>query len=291
MSKVEKLELKYPLVIKGTFTKFVNSDTTPTKKYLEYMLKMWSTKSKSIGSIQSLIEQVRKFDELLPYIPLKDIYHFEYTNFEFLKAMNEKAEEIKEEKSFVREEHCDIIIENDKYFMVRPRTHKGSLKYGNNTKWCTASKHNESTFTRYFQNGYLVYLIDKTNEIPGNFGKIALYFDYVKSPLSGEFTFYDASDKETDELKLVKNGWEEIELVKITNTFRYYFLKNQEFRKSLDYVNKFKQSVEKLNVDELIENIKVVDNTYDLTFLDNIKNTINNFNNNFTTKLKNYGNR
>jgi len=149
---------------------------------------------------------------------------------------------------------------------------------------------NDNTSLTYYTSPFIRFARTAGN-IPGNFGKIALYFDYAKSPLSGEFTFYDASDKETDELKLVKNGWEEIELVKITNTFRYYFLKNQEFRKSLDYVNKFKQSVEKLNVDELIENIKVVDNTYDLTFLDNIKNTINNFNNNFTTKLKNYGNR
>jgi len=42
MSKVEELRLKYPKVTKPTFNKFVDADFTPTKKYLEFMLKTWT---------------------------------------------------------------------------------------------------------------------------------------------------------------------------------------------------------------------------------------------------------
>ncbi len=37
MSKVDDLKKKYPQVSTASFTKFVDADTTPTKKYLEFM--------------------------------------------------------------------------------------------------------------------------------------------------------------------------------------------------------------------------------------------------------------
>jgi predicted nucleotidyltransferase len=41
MSKVDDLRQKYQQIAKSTFNKFEEGDTTPTKKYLEYMLKSW----------------------------------------------------------------------------------------------------------------------------------------------------------------------------------------------------------------------------------------------------------
>lgn len=257
MSKVDKLRAKYPMSVQ-TFNRLVTADETATKKYLEYMLQMWSKNSKVIPSCASLIEQVRKFDELLPYIPLKDIYHFEYKNWEFLVAMVEKAEEVKEEKSFVREEHCDVILENDNYILVHPKTFRGSLKYGASTKWCTASKSSPGTFQRYVKDGVLAYLIDKSESKGSNYNKIAFYVDFKISSLSGEISLFDAVDNNITDGDLSKNDWDDVDLLEIITNFRYFALKQRRKHKAKTYLTKFADSVSKLDFEQLKNSINVL---------------------------------
>ena len=61
MSKVQELREKYPSVTQLTFDKLANADKTPTKKYLEYLLKMWSNKSETgcLNSTNQLVELVK----------------------------------------------------------------------------------------------------------------------------------------------------------------------------------------------------------------------------------------
>jgi hypothetical protein len=285
MSKIGTLRSKYNTPQK-TFDRFVEADFTSTKKYLEYMLKIWAQDSRKVGTISNLIEYVHKFNELLPYIPLKDIYHHEYHDFHFLIAMVERAEEVKEEKTFVREEHCDVLIDCENYMLLRPKTFKGSLKYGANTKWCTASKNNESTFTRYFSNGYLAYLISKDKDIDPNLSKIAFYSDYTSSSLSGEISVYDSLDKSTDDFKLIKNGWKENDIFEIISTVRFHTMKNKQLKDSFNFISKLKESIEKLNFNDLRTHIDIINNNYDTGYLDDIKETINKF----KEKLIQYGN-
>ena len=255
MSKVDKLREKYSVTTQ-TFNKFVKVDETPTKKYLEYMLKMWTQKNGSIPSSSVLIEYVLKFDELLPYIPLKDIYHHEYTNFEFLVAMVEKAEEVKEEKTFVREEHCEVILENEKTILVHPTTLRGSLKYGANTKWCTASKTNPETFKRYHRDGTLGYLIDKTETKNNNYNKIAFYVDHKVPALGGEITIYDSKDDIIKDFELVRKGWNEIELLEAITLFRYFAFTHTERLRAKHYIYRFSETINKIDFDELKNNFE-----------------------------------
>lgn len=255
MSKVDKLREKYSVTTQ-TFNKFVKVDETPTKKYLEYMLKMWTQKNGSIPSSSILIEYVLKFDELLPYIPLKDIYHHEYSNFEFLIAMVDKAEEVKEDKTFVREEHCEVILENEKTILVQPTTIRGSLKYGANTKWCTASKNSPETFKRYDRDGTLGYLIDKTETKDEFFNKIAFYVDHKVSALSGEITIYDSKDNIVKDFELIKKGWNEIELLESLTLFRYFAFTQTERFRAKHYIYKFSETINKIDFDELKNNFE-----------------------------------
>ena len=142
MSKVEELRLKYPKVTKPTFNKFVEADVTPTKKYLEFMLKTWTNRGTVMvyTTTKIIIDIVKKFDSLLPYIDNKDIYHKDYADLALLYYVIDTAEAARDEKTFVREEHANVLIENDRYLLLQPTTHRGSLKYGAGSKWCTASK-------------------------------------------------------------------------------------------------------------------------------------------------------
>ena len=70
MSKVDEIRGRYNKITSVTFNKFVNADTTPTKKYLEYMCKTWTDKINYSLSlpVNKLITAINEFDQLLPYI-------------------------------------------------------------------------------------------------------------------------------------------------------------------------------------------------------------------------------
>jgi hypothetical protein len=252
MSKVEELRLKYPKVTKPTFNKFVDADFTPTKKYLEFMLKTWTNKEKLMvyTTTKIIIDIVKKFDSLLPYIENKDIYHKDYADLALLYYVIDTAEAAKDEKTFVREEHANVLIENDKYLLLQPTTHRGSLKYGAGSKWCTASKRDPEVFTRYTKNGYLAYLIDKTKKVSGSGSKMALYMDYSECSINGKIDFFNTIDSNITVSSVKSYEWDESDLFDIVTTFRYYHIKMKTIKKDRDFVDGFIGSLTKLNFEE-----------------------------------------
>ena len=144
MGKIETLKERFPKIREVSFDRIVKEDLTPTKKYLEIMLKFWSKKNEQnqdyITSIKHMGNTIKKFEELLPYIVNKDIYSSHYYRFSVVEQTVFDAEKIKIDKTFVKEDNVDVIFEDDKTMLLRPLTHIGSLKYGSDAKWCTASK-------------------------------------------------------------------------------------------------------------------------------------------------------
>ena len=90
-----------------------------------------------------------------------------------------------------------VVLDNDKWLIIKPLTFGASLKYGSATKWCTASKSNPHHFARYSRNGNLYYLINKEDSF-----KCAIYCekpspgDYVNH--NGNFQIYNEADERTD---------------------------------------------------------------------------------------------
>jgi hypothetical protein len=252
MSKVEELRLKYPKVTKPTFNKFVDADFTPTKKYLEFMLKTWTNREKVMvyTTTKIIIDIVKKFDSLLPYIENKDIYHKDYADLALLYYVIDTAEAARDEKTFVREEHANVLIENDKYLLLQPTTHRGSLKYGAGSKWCTASKRDPEVFNRYTKNGYLAYLIDKTKKVSGSGSKMALYMDYSECSINGKIDFFNTIDSNITVSSVKSYEWDESDLFDIVTTFRYYHIKMKTIKKDRDFVDGFIGSLTKLNFEE-----------------------------------------
>jgi hypothetical protein len=278
MSKVDELKLKYEGVIARTFNKLVESDKTPTKKYLDYLLKSWSNRGYNDcpSTTDGLIYLVNKFDELLPYIDNKDIYAKDYTSLSLLRKTIIRAEEIKDEKTFIRDEHVIVLHETDDYLLLSPLTHRGSLKYGAGTKWCTAGRNDTSTFQRYLRNGLLTYIIDKTGKRQTNYGKFALYHEYTNSAFSGEVLVYNANDSDVADTALLNNGWTEDELQTIFWYCRAYFVHMKKTRKSKDFIDKFATTLGSLDFKTLSEHIGILEQTRNLSYISNLQETINN---------------
>jgi hypothetical protein len=222
MSKFEKVKEQYPNVGNAIFTKIYNEDWTPTKKYFPYMVKLWDSKKTNGFNFTSanLVKLMRQFDELLPYIDDKDISSAKYRTYGDIERAILKAQVVKEEKTFVRDEHVMVLEETDEYIYLTPITHRGSLKYGANTRWCTASKHDESTFNRYKNNGFLTYLISKNDKTHKNYTKIAFWSEEISSPFSGEVMIYNVIDDAVVDSQVIDAGWDISLIFKLITKFR-----------------------------------------------------------------------
>jgi hypothetical protein len=279
MSKVEELRIKYPKVTKVSFNKLVDADFTPTKKYLEFMLKTWDNREKMMSHVTTsvIIGLVKQFDSLLPYINNKDIYHKDYTNFDSLKKVIEDAETLKDEKTFIREDHVNVLAENDRYILLQPVTHRGSLKYGAGTKWCTASKNNPEVFDRYNRKGYLAYLIDKTNTVAKLGSKIALYLEYTNCSINGTIDIFNTIDSNITSHTVKTYSWSESDLFDITIIFRYYYLKMKNIKKDKDVVDGFVDTLTRLNFEQFEKSLSNLDDVNANTYTSKIKDKVEEF--------------
>lgn len=279
MSKVQELREKYPSITQVTFDKLVNADKTPTKKYLEFLLKMWSNKTDTgcPNSTNQLVDLVRKFDEHLPYIENKDIYAKDYLRFTALKSIVERAEQVKEEKTFVKEEHANFYKETDTYIMLEPRTHKGSCRYGASTKWCTSGRSNENIFNNYTKNGLLIYVIRKTPLTNTNYNKIAIHMEYGYDACNSIFSIYSASDTSVQPNTLVINGWTEEELFELFSSYRQIFFHKKKYKKVKDEVNTFVSVVSNLNFERFVHNLAKLEHAMNDDYISNIKQKLDEF--------------
>jgi hypothetical protein len=277
MSKVDELRAKYPVVIAATFKKFVESDKTPTKKYLEYLLKSWINRESNQcpPTTTGLIELVKSFDELLPYIENKDIYSKDYCNIFNLRTVIYRAEETKEEKTFVREEHVLVLDETDEYIFLQPLTHRGSLRYGAQTRWCTASKNDVSTFNRYTKSGLLTYLIDKKGDKSSQYKKIAFHESFSNDVLTSGFDVYNSADSTILSESLFSNGWSEEVILKIIMIYKILFVKEKKLKKSKDFINNFSETINRLNFDSLVEHMILLEQNKKIDYTSTVQEQIN----------------
>jgi hypothetical protein len=281
MSKVDELKQKYPQVSNATFTKFLNADTTPTLKYLDFMLKTWEDRKTNAmyRTTGTIIDSVKKFHELLPYIVNKDIYSKDYYgNYQNLVSVIYKAVETKDEKTFVREEHANVLMETDSFLFIQPTTHKGSMKYGANTKWCTTSKRDPGVFTRYSKNGLLVYLLDKTETITNpNYKKVAFYHEYANGGLNDSITLYNSNDNSVTASQVISGGWKEEVLFEIFMSYRYYFGKTKESKRTRDYIDSFVSMLERLDFAKFEEQILKLDEETNVSYISKAKDRVQDF--------------
>lgn len=261
MNKVLILREKYPKVGKQIFESFVDGDKTPTKKYLGYMLKMWVNKKGQSYSSNKLITLVQNFDNLLPYIENKDIYSVFYESFPNLINTLVSAEILKEEKTFNKLEHINVIYEDENVLFLLPKTYRGSTKYGYGTKWCTAMTTTDLYFKKYTNGGSLCYLIDKNNGKDKGYNKIAFYLENGQE-LEGNFSIWNESDLQTKSKVLFDKGWDETLIVQLVFKYRIFSLQLSIYKKTKDEVNKAIKSIENINLDELFINIQKLEKYY-----------------------------
>jgi hypothetical protein len=243
------------------------------------MIKTWVNKPPLTFNLSTsiIVTVVKKFDTLLPYIENKDIYHKDYADFSLLIRVIENAETLKDEKTFIREDHVNVLAESDRYILIQPVTHRGSLKYGAGTKWCTASKNSPEVFDRYNKKGYLAYLIDKTNTVAKLGSKIAFYLEYTKCPINGTIDIFNTIDSNITSHTVKTYSWSESDLFDIVTIFRYYYLKMKNIKKDKDVVDGFVDTLTRLNFEQFEKSLSNLDDVNANNYTSKIKDKVEEF--------------
>lgn len=155
-------------------------------KYTDWVLKQMDMESGNFDTdVEVAVRLIKDFDKYQSQLEKKDINQYE-TIHELettLKPVLERAEE----KQLAKQ--AEKIYEDDKFVVIKPKTHRASCKYGANTKWCTSSK-DDQHFKRYTNGGQeLYYIINKTNSTNQNYSKVAIHFDS-----GGYAKYWDSQD-------------------------------------------------------------------------------------------------
>lgn len=286
MSKIDELQVRYSKLPSVTFKKLINGDKTPTKKYAEFLLKVWSNRANNgcVRTIDGLIDLVNRFDILLPYIVEKDIYHQSYLNINVLRHLVTVAENEKEMKTFNREEHVEVLYEDDEVLFIIPKTHKGSLKYGASTRWCTASKDNHHTFNNYVKGGLLAYLIDKKDKTNTQYRKLAFYSSWSEGGVTSNILIYNTSDSTCQDKLIMSGGWSDETLLKMVTIYRLKFVTYKKIKQSMDNVNSFGNTLKRLDFDLLKDSLEKLEQSVEPSYISNLKENINSFLEKLNTK-------
>lgn len=262
MAKFDEMVSKYPNVSKTIANKFNFADATPSKKYLEYLFKIWHARHAQPIKFTSerLIGWVSDFEALNHLINNKDIYSSVYLDVTHLALVTQNAKNIHEEKSFDREKHIRVIKETEDYIFLEPLTLEGSKKYGSGTRWCTASKNDGGTFKRYTTNGFLAYLICKKPQSISstNYQKVAFYTDESRNTMFGEISIYNAGDTTTTDGALIDNGWKWEDIFHMMIEFRALAVNKFRRKRAQQEVTTFVNSLKKLDLNQLQSNLKML---------------------------------
>lgn len=184
-------------------------------KYTDWILKTLNPDSDDLDmDIEIAVQLVKDFDKFQPNLEKKDIN--QYSGFEeldttlFPHKIKEKQKEL--------EKQVDKIYEDDRFLVVRPKTHQASCKYGANTKWCTTSQSDEH-FKRYTSgNQALYYIINKSKSTDKNYSKVAIHYDGMGYPRFWDSQDNGMNDRETSVFKyafpkmieVIENDYKEI---------------------------------------------------------------------------------
>ena len=229
MSRIDELKKQNPHFSLNFFDIFRKMDPTKSGKYVPVFYKVFNSVIKERAShypINELEERITKLG-----LNVKDVSHAEliiilylteFMNYsiydtaaDFITYMERGLIDNKDVLTYnnladirnavslaIIKEHKKELenqvkkeFEDDKWLVIRPMSFDASAKYGAGTKWCTTYKTEREYFAKYFNNGVLVYFI---NKISGY--KFALFSEVYE--LNNEITFWNAEDNRVDFLQL-----------------------------------------------------------------------------------------
>lgn len=138
-----------------------------------------------------LMSSIRSFKR---FCELNEQKQIDKNDLHSYKTFDEIENDVSDAEEKIRlkelEKQIKKIYEDDEWLILIPLTYESSVKYGYNTKWCTASESTSIQYNSYTRDGVLIYVIHKGVE------KVAVYRKYSENNIS----FWNEADTRTDSL-------------------------------------------------------------------------------------------
>ena len=191
LATARNLYLKTGKISQDIFSELVGIDPSKQKKYLEKLCSFYLDDNNT----EKIKELILVYDNLVTknQINDKDISKFKsFHDFKSVIDKNKDKQSKTSSKNLIKSKDAEIILDNDKFLVVLPKTHEASCIYGAGTKWCTASR--EPYYWKLYESNFVkfYYIIRKNEDVNSLFYKIA-----VAVFPDGKKECYDAEDHST----------------------------------------------------------------------------------------------
>jgi hypothetical protein len=176
----------YPHFAYKQIVKWVNRERPSRIKFLDWMAKQiagtkWDDNDALDNVYNVILPAAERFSKHQGQFKEKDINKYEDAEA-VMAAYKTEIEmplvaKVRKKRATPAGEHADVVYEDDRFFVVNPKTTKGSCYYGAKTKWCISQKDNRH-FNRYVGAGKVFYFIrDDTKKNNDNFYALAVQYN------------------------------------------------------------------------------------------------------------------
>jgi len=170
---------------------WVSQDRPKRIKLLDWMAKQvagtaWND-TVAMQKVFKIISLAEKFLQFMNQFKKKDINQYKtpedlakaYVS-DILEPRKAKARKERDKYTGPAKDEGSIVLENDRFFIVRPHSYDASCYYGKKTKWCIAQMDNDY-FQQYTQQGRVFYFIkDDYRRDDDQFAKMAIEAEGTK---------------------------------------------------------------------------------------------------------------
>ena len=133
-------------------------------KFGKWILGLFNKGQLKEEDFYKVTDYLKVFSNNFSKIPNKDIMSYKSLP-DLAKAIQpfegQKDVSKKQEVRDIKNNEAKKVLETSKWVIITPKTHKAACYYGANTKWCTASKEDDTWFDNYNMRGPLYILINK----------------------------------------------------------------------------------------------------------------------------------
>ena len=150
--KTKYVELLHRLMNNSIFTNNTYEELTKFESFILDCITKYMIGEKNV-------QQFRRFVEFNENNQISNNDLSTYKTFQQITSEVTSIEKVIKKKE--EQKKIYIIHEDNEWLMLRPLSYESSLKYGANTKWCTASEVNTSYYKEYTNDGILIYTINK----------------------------------------------------------------------------------------------------------------------------------
>ena len=189
LSSAKKKYLETGKISQEDFAGLLFVDKTPSKKHIEWICKMY-LEDKNFDEI-ILGELLEEFEKKNKFIEQKDIN--KYQSIKDLQDAIIKAQETKIEKMVGKlTTQPEIVFQNEKVIVFRPKTKEEAIDLGRGTKWCISTTESKNYWEDYYYKKlFTIYII---------FNFTGKYNKYKIAVLVDRFgdlhSIWDANDEE-----------------------------------------------------------------------------------------------